>query len=303
MKVRPNRLKRGDTVAIVALSSGLNQEHLIEKLRFLEMLGLQYKIGKTVYMPEGMLAGTDEERLFDLHHFVKDPEVKAIICARGGYGIARLIDKIDYTLIEENPKIFLGFSDVTVLHTVLNEYSNLVTFHGPMLSNIEKPLDDLSKKMFQQLFTPIEIQYTEDISTLQTIVPGEVRGELTGGNLNRFVGTLGTKFEIDVRGKILVIEDIHESVMRIDNMLNQLRLARKLEQAAGFVIGDFSKLGENECYEDVIRIFESYIGHLNKPAVAGFKIGHCEPNIMIPLGVDAILDANEKVLKILPGVE
>ena len=303
MKIRPRRLQPGDTVALVALSSGMKPSQLDVKLRLLERLGLQYKIGKTVYMPEGMLAGTEEERLFDLTHFVKDPDVKAIFCVRGGYGIARMIDKIDYMLIEENPKIIVGFSDVTVLHTAVNEFSNLVTFHGPMLSDGEEPLDELSMKMYQQLFMPIEIVYSEAISPLQTIVGGTVRGELTGGNLNRFVGTLGTKFEIDVCDKILVIEDVGESVQRIDHMLNHLRLARKLEQAAGFVIGDFTGMKEGETYEDVVETIKSYVGHLNKPVVAGFKIGHCIPNIMVPFGVDALLDADQKTLRILPGVE
>lgn len=303
MKTRPKRLQPGDTVALVALSSGLKPSHLDEKLRLLERLGLQYKIGKTVYMPEGMLAGTEEDRLFDLAHFVKDPDVKAIFCVRGGYGIARMIDKIDYKLLEENPKIIVGFSDVSVLHTTVNEYSNLVTFHGPMMSDGEKPLDELSEKMYQQLFMPIEIEYSEAISPLETIVGGTVRGELTGGNLNRIVGTLGTKFEIDVRGKILLIEDVNESLSRIDHMLNHLRLARKLEQAAGFVIADFSEMKEGETYEQAVEIVRSYVGHLNKPAVSGFKIGHCRPNVMVPLGVDALLDGDAKTLRILPGVE
>jgi len=303
MKIRPRRLQPGDTVALVALSSGLKPSQLDEKLRLLERLGLQYKIGKTVYMPEGMRAGTEEERLFDLAHFVKDPDVKAIFCVRGGYGLARMIDKIDYTLLEENPKIIVGFSDVSVLHTTVNEFSNLVTFHGPMMSNGDEPLDELSVKMYQQLFTPIEIEYTEAISPLQTIVGGVARGELTGGNLNRIVGTLGTKFEIDVRGKILLLEDVNESLEQIDHLLNHLRLARKLEQAAGFVIGDFTKMKEGETYEQVVETVRSYVGHLNKPVVAGFKIGHCTPNIMVPLGVDALLDANTKSLRILPGVE
>lgn len=303
MKIRPKRLQRGDMVALVALSSALKPSQLDVKLRLLEKLGLQYKIGKTVYMPEGMLAGTEEDRLFDLQHFVKDPEVKAIFCVRGGYGLARMIDKIDYKLLEENPKIIVGFSDVSVLHTTVNEFSNLVTFHGPMLSDREDELDELSEKMYQQLFMPIEITYSEDISPLQTIVGGDVRGQLTGGNLNRIVGTLGTKFEIDVAGKILIIEDVNESLERIDHMLNHLRLARKLEQAAGFVIGDFSELPKGQTYEQVVATIESYIGHLGKPAVAGFKIGHCKPNIMVPLGVDALLQADEKLLRILPGVE
>ncbi|MEK4427030.1 S66 peptidase family protein [Solibacillus sp. FSL K6-1523] len=303
MKIRPARLQIGDTVGLVALSSPINMEKIGQHLAFLDELGLRYKLGNTIQPYEGYLAGTDAERVQDLHVMIQDQEVKAIICVKGGYGLGRIIDKISYPLIEENPKIIWGFSDVTLLHTTVNDYANLVTFHGPMLTSSNGELDALSKKMFQQLFTPIEIQYDEQISPLHTIVEGTVRGELTGGNLNRIVSTIGTKFELDMRGKILLIEDTGESLEQIDGMLNHLRLARKLEQVAGFVIGNFKLPNPNETEEDVIQLMEHYLKPLNKPALAGFQIGHCEPNIGIPLGVDVILDANEKTLRILPGVE
>ncbi|MEG0384942.1 S66 peptidase family protein [Solibacillus cecembensis] len=303
MKIRPARLQNGDTVGLVALSSPLNMDSLGQQLAFLDELGLRYKLGNTIQPYEGYLAGTDAERVQDLHAMIQDPEVKAIFCVKGGYGLGRIIDKISYPLIEENPKIIWGFSDVTLLHTAVNDYANLVTFHGPMLARSKGELDTLSKKMFQQLFTPIEIQYDEQISPLRTIVEGTVRGEMIGGNLNRIVSTIGTKFEPDMRGKILLLEDIGESLEQIDGMLNHLRLARKLEQVAGFVIGNFKLPNPTETEEDVIQLLAHYLKPLNKPALAGFQIGHCEPNIGIPLGVDVILDANEKTLRILPGVE
>ena len=303
MKQRPERLKQGDTVGIIALSSPLNMNELPLKIETIEALGLNYKLSPTVAHYEGYLAGTDEERTNAFHELIKDPEVKAIFCVRGGYGLGRIADKIDYPLVEENPKIIWGFSDVTYLHTVMNEYSNLVTFHGPMLSRGDEPLDELSKKMFLQLFQPMEIQYTEAISPLETIVGGSVRGEIFGGNLNRLVSTIGTKYEFDVKGKILLLEDVGEQLERIDGMMNQLRLSRKLEQAAGFVLGSFTKLGENETEQDVYDLISSFIKPLNKPTVSGFRIGHCEPNIAIPLGVEAILDADQKILRVLPGIE
>ena len=303
MKIRPARLQSGDTVGLVNLSSPLNIEKLGDKLALLEELGLRYKLGNTIQAYEGYLAGSDKERVADFHQMIVDPEVKAIFLVKGGYGISRIIDKVSYPLLEDNPKIIWGFSDVTTLHTQVNEFSNLVTFHGPMLSSPSGELDALSKKMFQQLFQPIEIQYGENISPLRTIVAGVVRGELTGGNLNRIVSTLGTKFEIDMKNKIVLLEDIGESIEEIDNMFNQLRLARKLELAAGFVIGDFNMPDDAYRYDDVLNVIEGYLKPLNKPTVAGFKIGHCEPNIAIPLGVDVILDADQKNLRILPGVE
>lgn len=303
MKIRPARLQTGDTVGLVSLSSPINIEALGDKLALLDELGLHYKLGQTIQAYEGYLAGTDEERLADFHQMVQDSEVKAIFLVKGGYGISRLLDKISYPLLEDNPKIVWGFSDVTALHIPVNEYSNIVTFHGPMLSSPNGELDELSKKMFQQLFVPMEIEYAEHISPLHTIVPGVVRGEVTGGNLNRIVSTLGTKFEIDMRNKVVLLEDIGESIEQIDAMMNQLRLSRKLEHAAGFIIGDFNMPDATYTEQDALKVIESYLKPLNKPSLAGFKIGHCEPNIAIPLGVDVILDTNEKSLRILPGVE
>lgn len=299
LKIRPAKLTQGDTVGVIALSSPLKMEQLPIKLELLERLGLRYKLGKTIAEFDGFLAGSDEERLADLHAMIADEEIQAIFCVRGGYGIGRLLDKIDYQLLQENPKIIWGFSDVTSLHVAVNQFADLVTFHGPMLSESSESLDELSAKMFQQLFTPMEIHYDEGISKLETIVGGVARGELIGGNLNRLVSTLATKFEADLHDKIVVLEDIHESPDRVDGMLNQLRLARKLEQAAGFVIGDFNGVDE----EELLKIVSHYLKPLNKPVVAGFKIGHCRPNIGLPLGVEAILDADAKVLRILPGVE
>lgn len=304
MKIRPKRLNVGDTVGVVALSSPLEMEKLQDKLDILTELGLTYKIGQTVGLSGDYLAGTDKERLNDFHNMVEDPEVKAIFCLRGGYGTARIVDKIDYQLLAENPKILWGFSDVTYLLNAVQLYSDVITFHGPMLSSVvERELSNTSKKMFQQLFSPFEIQYDEMISPLHTIAPGVVRGELIGGNLHRLVSTLGTKFEFDANGKTILLEEIGESLEKIDGMLNHLRLARKLDQAAGFVIGSFTKVGEGVTDEDVWSLLEEYLKPLGKPVLAGFKIGHCEPNIAIPLGVDTILDANEKVLRILPGVQ
>ncbi|WP_082332518.1 S66 peptidase family protein [Lysinibacillus contaminans] len=299
MKSTAPHLVKGDTVGLVALSSAVEVEELGEALAFLDELGLRYKVGSTIGAKYKYLAGTDEERLADFHAMVEDPEVKAIFCVRGGYGCARIAEKIDYTLLTENPKIFWGFSDLTYMHIAINEFSDLVTFHGPMIMTTRK-MDEISKKMFLQLFTPMEVQYTEIISPLTTIASGVARGQLTGGNLRRLVSTLGTKFEIRTEGKILVLEDIAETIPRIDSMLQQLKQARKLDHLAGVVIGSFTQTEADEA--ELLTLMEEYFADLEVPVVAGFKIGHETTNIAIPLGVEAILDAKEKVLRILPGV-
>ncbi|MFJ6209888.1 LD-carboxypeptidase [Lysinibacillus sp. NPDC092081] len=299
MKSTVPHLQKGDTVGLVALSSKVEPEKLGDAIAFLDDLGLNYIIGDTIQAKHDYLAGSDEERLADFHEMVRNPEVKAIFCVKGGYGSARIAEKIDYGLLEENPKIFWGFSDLTYLHCAINEFANLVTFHGPLLMSVGR-LDDLSKKMFLQLFSPMELQYTEDISPLTTIAPGVARGEIIGGNLRRLVNTLGTKFEVHTEGRILLIEELAETIPTIDAMLQQLKQARKLEQLAGVVIGSFTQTEADEAA--LFTLMKDYFADLGVPVVAGFKIGHDSTNIAIPLGVDAILDAQEKKLKILPGV-
>lgn len=306
MKRRPSRLQKGDTVGIIAPSSPPNIERLTKALDFLDELGLHYVLGNTVQLQNHYLAGTDQERAQDLQEMIEDPTIKAIFCASGGYGAARIADKIDYLLLEENPKIFWGFSDITFLHTAMGMYSDIVTFHGPTLSSIGREnVTERTKHMFDQLFQPAEIHYDESISPLTTICGGAARGEITGGNLTLIANSLGTKFEIDTAGKILLIEDIGLEPAQIDGLLNQLRQARKFEQVKGIVIGEFTEIHprEHEDSPSLNQLFESYFKELNIPVVSGFKIGHCEPNVGIPLGVDVLLDAEKRDLAILPGVE
>lgn len=306
MKRRPPRLQKGDTVGIIAPSSPPNIERLTKALDFLDELGLHYVLGNTVQLHNHYLAGTDQERAQDLQEMIEDPTIKAIFCASAGFGAARIADKIDYLLLEENPKIFWGFSDITFLHTAIGMFSDIVTFHGPTLSSLgHENVTERTKHMFEQLFQPAEIHYDESISPLTTICGGATRGEITGGNLTLIANSLGTKFEIDTAGKILLIEDIGLEPAQIDGLLNQLRQARKFEQVKGIVIGEFTEIHPRE-YEDspsLNELFESYFKDLNIPVVGGFKIGHCEPNVGIPLGVDVLLDAENKDLAILPGVE
>ena len=305
--IRPAHLVKGDVIGIVAPASPVEREVLERSFSFLEQLGLRYKLRESVYNKSVYLAGTDEQRLADLHAMFKDPEVKGIICAGGGYGSARYAEQLDLDLIHDNPKIFWGFSDITYLHTAIRQGTGLVTFHGPMLASCvaQQEFHEMSGKMFGQLFAPVEVHYSEDISPLETIVGGVAEGTVVGGNLSQLVSSLGSEFEIKTNSRLLVIEDVGEEPYQVDRLLNQLRLAGKLREAAGIIIGDFSK-AEPAKPEDSLtmdEVFEHYFGKLNQPVVKGFRIGHCEPNIAIPFGVKGRLDANNKTLTILPGVE
>ncbi|MDN7244733.1 S66 peptidase family protein [Planococcus shenhongbingii] len=307
MRIKPRRLKKGDTVGVISPSSPPNLENLKKALPFLEQLGLKVKMGKSVEAKNGHLAGTDDERLADLHAMFEDPEISGIICAGGGYGSARLAESIDFQMIKENPKIFWGYSDITFLHSAIGQYSELVTFHGPMLASDvgKEEFHERSARMFGQLFGPFELHYSEEISPLTALSAGIAQGELVGGNLSLLRSAIGTKFELDVKGKILLIEDIDEEPYQVDELLNHLRMARKFDEVAGIAIGDFknSEPKKKERSLTLDQVFDDYFSELKVPVVKGFKIGHCEPHFSVPLGVEARLDADAKTLTILPGVE
>jgi muramoyltetrapeptide carboxypeptidase len=303
--VKPNRLVKGDTVGVIAPASPPNQEHLERGIAFLKDLGLNVKVGKNVSRINGYLAGFDQERLDDLHEMFQDTEVKAVICACGGYGTGRIAAHIDYELIKNNPKIFWGYSDITFLHTAIRQQTGLVTFHGPMLgSDIGKPdTHPLSKQGLKELFKPFSLDYTEQISPLEVLVGGIASGELVGGNLSLLVSTLGTAYEIETRGKLLLIEDINEEPRSVDRMLNQLYMAGKLEEASGILVGDFCECTPKRKQTLMLsEVIDHYVQLANKPALKGFLMGHCNPQISIPFGVHATLNTLEKRLIVESGI-
>ncbi|MGG3467426.1 LD-carboxypeptidase [Neobacillus pocheonensis] len=303
--VKPRRLIKGDTVGVIAPASPPNQENLERGIGFLKDLGLNVKVGKHVSRIHGYLAGSDENRLEDFHEMFADPDVKAIICACGGYGTGRLAEQIDYDLIKNNPKIFWGYSDITFLHTAIRQQTGLVTFHGPMVaSDIGKEdTHQSSKKGFLQLFEPTSLIYTEQISPLEVLVDGEARGVIVGGNLSLLVSTLGTSYEIDTKDKLLFIEDVNEEPRSVDRMLNQLDMAGKLKDANGILIGDFCDCTPKRNLSlSLDEVISHYVTQANKPAIKGFMMGHCNPHIAIPFGVKASMNTYEKKLIVDSGI-
>ncbi|WP_431028020.1 S66 peptidase family protein [Lysinibacillus sp. LZ02] len=307
MRQKPKRLKKGDTIGIISPSGPFRDGQMEKAILFLEKLGLNYKLGQHASNRWGYLAGKDEERLADLHNMFANPEINGIICSRGGYGAARMTDKIDFELIRNNPKVFWGYSDITFLHTSFGQLSNLVTFHGPMLTSDVASADfaELSAKMFEQLFEPTPLVYDEKISELAVLSQGTTKAEVVGGNLSLLVQSIGTKFEIETSDKILLIEDIGEEPYRVDGMLNQLRQANKLERLAGVVIGDFAdalSTGDKPSLT-LEEVLDDYFKDRPYPVMKGFKMGHCQPHFAIPLGVEGELDTYSKTLRLSPGVE
>lgn len=309
--IKARALKFGDTLGLIGPASFASQDKVARSIRILREMGFEVKEGKSLYERYGYLSGKDEIRANDINSMFGDKEVDGIMCLRGGYGSPRILDLIDYELIKNNPKVFVGYSDITALHIVFNQICKLVTFHGPMASSdmigsFQAFSEDslLRAIMDKEAIGRIENPENEDIVKING---GIVEGRLIGGNLSLIADTIGTPYEIDSKGKILFIEEINEEPYKIDRMLNQLRLAGKLEDAAGIILGDFNKCQPKGHYEDSLsleEVFEDYIKVLNKPSIYNLQSGHCNPIITLAMGVRVRLDGNKGQVDILEnGVE
>lgn len=303
--IKPKALKLGDTIGIIAPASPTTEENVKKAYDKLVEMGFNVKMGKSPYERYGYLSGTDSIRAEDLNEMFRDNEVDGIICMRGGYGTPRILDLIDYEAIKNNPKVFIGYSDITALHIAFTQMADLVTFHGPMVSSdIIGNFSDFSKESLYKA-----IMRTEAIGAISnplgeeiiTINGGIAEGTIIGGNLSLIVDTIGTPYEINVKGKILFIEEIGEEPYNIDRMLNQLRLSGKLEESSGIILGDFNKCVSDKHDENLTleQVIEDHIKPVGKPTIYNLQGGHCEPMVTLPFGVKARLDADKKELTIL----
>ena len=308
--IKPPALKKGDTVGLVTPASGVFEPQTIREGReTLASLGFRVKFGKNISRRYGYLAGQDDERADDLHTMFEDEEVKAIVALRGGYGSMRLLDKLDYDLIRKNPKIVLGYSDITSLHLAIHSMTGLVTFHGPVAIS---SFTDYTQKYFYKIVgssEPIgEVKHPKPNSDLSptahffTIKDGIARGQLIGGNLTLMTALLGTRYEFDTTGKILFIEEVGEEPYSIDRMLTQLSLAGKLDSVAGIIIDRCRKCGPNDykpAFSNTLSVEEVFIDrlkHLEIPVVFGFSIGHVADKPTLPLGIEVTLNATNHTL-------
>jgi muramoyltetrapeptide carboxypeptidase len=308
---KPRALKAGDTVGLVAPSSYIFDLWRIEEVApRLAALGLKTKLGANVRARRGYLAGTEEQRLSDLHAMFADPEVAAVFCLGGGYGTERLLDRIDYGLVRRNPKIFLGYSDITALHLAFGRFSRLVTFHGPVAMSALPPwtLEGFRKALFVPepigpVGNPPETDPLAPEFPRHAVSPGRARGQTVGGNLTLVATTMGTPWEIDTKGRILILEDTGEAPYRIDRMLVQLALAGKLADAAGIVWGTCTDCApSNSSFEinlSLPELLDDILGGLGRPVLAGLVFGHTREKATIPLGVEAELDATAKTFTLV----
>ncbi|MBB6214074.1 muramoyltetrapeptide carboxypeptidase [Anaerosolibacter carboniphilus] len=306
MKSKPKPLKPGDTIGIIAPGGPSTRDELERGVQVLQNMGFHVTLGESVFHKRGYLAGEDHIRLKDIHQMFQNKGVQGIICMRGGDGSGRLLDRIDYDVIAKNPKVFVGYSDITALHIAFLQEAKLVTFHGPMVTSdmITEGFNEYTREAFLKAISwekPLGKLKNPEEDTMKTIVEGRAYGEIVGGNLALVTSTMGTPFELDTRGKLLFLEDIHEGVYRIDRMLNQLRLAGKLQEAAGIILGEFLDY-EPENPEDSLTLEEvisDLVVPLNKPAIMGWKCGHGNYKLTIPLGVKGELNATDRQISIV----
>lgn len=297
--VFPAPIRKGDTVGIITPSSPLYDDAgyaIAEKN--MQTLGLNVRWGTHVGKRKGFLAGTDAERKADLEAMFSDPEVKAIVCLRGGSGAARLLDKLDYALIARNPKIFLGYSDITAFHQAIHTQTGLITFHGPVANS---PWTPLIFRQFEQLFFEGRFpDYVPAPDGFRTLTPGTASGRLLGGNLTVLTGIAGSRYFPDFRDSILFLEDIGEEPYRIDRMLSQLALTGALQQLNGFVFGRCTDCESSRPENSLTleQLLDDYIKPLGIPAFQGALIGHLDEQYILPVGARVLIDADRGSLTI-----
>jgi muramoyltetrapeptide carboxypeptidase len=305
--LRPPALRPGDTIALVAPAGPADKERVLQFVQLLEKKGFRVTVPKGLFRRAGFLAGSDEERAAELNAAIHDPNVRAIFPCRGGYGLTRILDKIDYGALRKNPKIITGYSDLTALHLAVAREARVITFHSPM------PEFDLRHEDGEYAYaarsfwrTLLASEYKKGEKGYRVEVPangpkpirlvgGKARGRLMGGNLTLICATLGTPYALKPEGNILLLEDTGEAPYRVDRMLSQLRLAGVLDEVSGVVVGDFSKTDVKE----VDCILREYLSKLKVPVVMNFPVGHTTANATLPHGALVELDADAPALRLL----
>lgn len=300
--------RAGDTIGIVATSSPVDQELLPKAIAEVEALGYKVKVGETCKQSYGgYLAGTPEQRADGLNAMFADDEVDGILCLRGGYGAPQILPLLDYDCIAQNPKLFVGYSDITSLHTVFGQNANLATLHGPMAaSDLAHGLDDWSKSYLIRALSepePLGDLINPPGEEIVCMVEGCASGPVVGGNLTLVAALMGTPYQLDTRGKLLFLEEIDEEPYRVDRMLSQMALGGLFEDCAGVIFGTWTncepKKREGFSVWDVVQ---NIVVPYQKPTIWNIQIGHGAVNMALPLGVEATLDATAGKLTIEESV-
>lgn len=305
IKSIPEPLKLGDTIGIIAPAGQIRNHDAFERgVAILRDMGFDVKFPRNLWPGSSYLADCDINRQRELTEFFVNPEVKALIALRGGYGCLRILADIDLSLIARNPKFLIGFSDISILLNYINFHSGLVTIHGPVVTSLAKSTPESLERLFQsltgRLLSPIEIP---DLEIVQggTPIPGPIRG----GNLTSLVSLVGTQLDFDWANSILFFEDVNEPLYKVDRMLSQLQLSGKLNKINGVLLGDFTHGShqdgiERMRYREAIwKMVQSTCSGLPIPIWANFPSGHGKRNLAFPLGINVELDENKSRVNFL----
>lgn len=308
--IKPKRLKSGDTIALVAPGSYISKEELEDSIKKIEALGFRAVYSDRILLQNGYFSGTDSIRAEDLQEKFEDKSINGIMCVRGGYGCARILPLLDYKSIKRNPKVLIGYSDVTALMFGIFKKTGLITFHGPVSTST---FNDFSVKNFNSVL--IENTYpmkfmnaTEDLDEnpygIVSIVKGKSKGKLIGGNLSIMVSLIGTDFDVSYDNSIIFIEEIGEEPYRIDRMLTQLIQAKKFDKASGIMMGIFRKCEpklEDPSFSKsftLMEVLKDRLSDLKIPVVYGMSFGHIKNKFTLPFGAIASLDTEEQTFSL-----
>ncbi|WP_239163352.1 S66 peptidase family protein [Paractinoplanes rishiriensis] len=303
--IRPSALRPGDRVRVIA-PAGVPDTRLARGIEILESFGLVVEEGEHLHDRYGYLAGTDEARLADLNAAFRDPGVRGVFAARGGYGTQRILDGLDLDAVRRDPRVFVGFSDLTVLAGRLWTAARLISFYGPMMNWTDARLGPAEiESLRSAVMTTDPIVLTTDPAepSAAVTVPGVATGPLLGGNLTMLQASLGTRDLPDLRGAILLLEDTDESAYSYDRMLTHLTRAGALRRIAGVAIGQFTNAPVVSGQWTAAQAVLDRVGSLGVPVLGGLRIGHGNGQLTVPLGARATIDTTAGTLTVEAGVQ
>ena len=296
--IKPKSIKENSTIGVVSPSYWLDENVLKNTTKFFTDLGYNIEISKSNSLQWGPFAGTPQERADDLHRMFVDPKIDAVMCARGGYGANRVLPLLDYDLIRKNPKIFIGYSDITAYLTSITQKTNLVTFHGPMLTTYKKSWINYNYNLMNRVLTGENNINIEPPGSLKTRIlkDGTASGPLWGGNMSLLINRLGTSDALNTNGVILFLEDIDEYLYSFERMLVQMRTSGMFDQINGLIIGELEDIRDQEVRfgRGTDEIILDICGDLDIPIVSNFPCGHGKYQATLPISITTEIDTTKK---------
>ncbi len=309
-RIKPARLKKGDRIGLVAPGGFITEKELQEAVENLKMLGFIPVPSPNILQRFGYLAGRDSIRAADLNEMFRRKDIDGIVCARGGYGCTRILHLLDYDAIKSNPKVIVGYSDITALLYAIYSRTGLVCFHGPVgISTFNTFSIQYFGEILMHSYDSLQLismpENAESEFDLRTISSGKCKGELAGGNLSIVVSLIGTPYDINYEGKIIFLEDVDEQPYRIDRMMTQMIQSGKFDKASGIALGLFSKCEAKEKDPDSPRSFTLFevlverLAGLDIPVIYGLSFGHITNKFTLPFGIKAELNTFTKTFTLL----